>query len=157
MIALAPDSPIVLTDLAATEALARRLAPMLRAGDVLALEGTLGAGKTAFSRALIRQLLGDQSADVPSPTFTLVQTYEAPEGLLIWHVDLYRIDNQRDLAELGLDDAFDEALTIIEWPDRLGAALPRDHLTIHLDVIDQDARRIVLRGTDNWMERLRHG
>lgn len=113
---------INLPDEAATEALARRIAPHLLRGDCFLLEGAIGAGKTAFSRALIRARLG-RMEDVPSPTFTLVQEYEDPDGD-IWHCDLYRLTHPDEAFELGLDDAFENAICLIEWPDRLGADLP---------------------------------
>src|ERR1700678_4487051 len=100
-----PDSTtLALPTLAATEALAARLAPLLRSGDVVLLQGQLGAGKTAFARALLRALTGDPALDVPSPSFTLVQTYDTPAGP-VHHYDLWRIDRADDLAELGLEEA----------------------------------------------------
>jgi len=117
-----------LPDPAATDACARALGPLLRPGDVLALTGDLGTGKTAFARALIQGLIGD-ATPVPSPTFTLVQTYDAPIGP-IWHCDLYRLEDPTECWELGLDDAFQHAITLIEWPDRMGALLPSTALSI---------------------------
>ena len=114
---------------AATEQLARRLAPRLRAGDVLLLSGQIGAGKTTFARAMIRALTGNPAEDVPSPSFTLVQTYDAP-GLAIWHVDLYRLSGPEGALELGLDEAMGTALCLIEWPDRLGALTPAKALIL---------------------------
>jgi tRNA threonylcarbamoyladenosine biosynthesis protein TsaE len=118
----------------ATETLARRLAPCLGAGDVLLLEGEIGAGKTHFARALIRALLERARApeeDIPSPTFTLVQTYVAG-ALEIWHADLYRLSDPQEIEELGLIAAFDMSLCIVEWPDRLGPLAPPDALRIAL-------------------------
>ncbi len=154
---IAFDSPILLPDLAATGALAGRIAPLLGPGDMIALYGSLGAGKTAFARALIQLMTGDESADIPSPTFTIVQTYEAVNGVAIWHVDLYRIERPRDISELGLDDAFDEAVTIVEWPERLGNQLPVNHLAIHLTEIEHQTRRAEIRGHGTWERRLAHG
>lgn len=105
-----------------TVALAMRIAPLLHAGDTFLLEGAIGAGKTAFSRALIRARLG-RMEDVPSPTFTIVQTYEHSDGD-IWHCDLYRLTHPDDAIELGLDEAFISAICLIEWPDRLGTDTP---------------------------------
>ncbi|MBC7137465.1 MAG: tRNA (adenosine(37)-N6)-threonylcarbamoyltransferase complex ATPase subunit type 1 TsaE [Defluviimonas sp.] len=120
-----------LPDAEATAALARRLAPQLRAGDVLLLQGPIGAGKTHFARALIQSLLAAEgrAEDVPSPTFTLVQTY-ATGTLEIWHADLYRLTSAAEAEDLGLEDAFAEALCLIEWPDRLGSLAPADALTL---------------------------
>ncbi len=112
-----------LRDEAATADLAARLAPILEIGDCLLLEGPIGAGKTAFARALIRARLG-RMEDVPSPTFTLVQTYNDPMGD-IWHCDLYRLTHPDEAWELGLSDAFENAICLIEWPDRLGSDTPK--------------------------------
>ncbi len=111
----------------ATAALAAALAPVLRAGDTLLLDGPVGAGKTAFARALIQARMAATGPveDVPSPSFALVQVYDLPD-LTIWHVDLYRLDGVTDTVELGLDEAFETALCLVEWPERLGAALPPD-------------------------------
>ena len=105
-----------------TAGLARAIAPLLRPGDVLLLDGPVGAGKTHFARALIRARQGDAAEDVPSPTFTLVQTYADARGGEVWHVDLYRLGDPGELAELGLDEAMDRAICLIEWPDRLDLA-----------------------------------
>lgn len=113
---------IDLPDEAATAALARHLAPALRFGDVIALHGDLGAGKTAFARALIRALAGTDE-EVPSPTFTLVQSYDAPVGR-IFHFDLYRIANPDELIEIGWDEALADGLVLVEWPERAGLRLP---------------------------------
>ena len=106
-----------------TEDLARKLAKKLAAGDVVQLSGDLGAGKTVFARALIRALMNDPALDVPSPTFTLVQTYDTPRGT-IWHFDLYRIENEEDIYELGWEDALADGIVIIEWPERLRSLAP---------------------------------
>jgi tRNA threonylcarbamoyladenosine biosynthesis protein TsaE len=121
---------IPLPDEAATAALGARLAGACRAGDVVALFGDLGAGKTTLARALIRALAG-AGTEVPSPTFTLVQTYVSPK-LAIWHFDLYRLEDGREARELGLEEAVD-GLALIEWPERLGPELPSDRLEVRLD------------------------
>ncbi len=115
--------PLPLPTEADTQALAAAMAPALAAGDTLLLEGPVGAGKTAFARALIRARLAAPAEEVPSPTFTLVQTYPHPAGD-IWHADLYRLSHPGEVIELGLDEAFGTAICLIEWPDRLGAHLP---------------------------------
>src|SRR5690606_35821703 len=109
---------IRLPDPAATEALGARIAHRLRAGDVIALYGGLGAGKTTLARGLIRALLR-ADVETPSPTYTLVQSYETP-GLEVVHADLYRLESPEESVELGLEDAFVAAATVIEWPERLG-------------------------------------
>jgi tRNA threonylcarbamoyladenosine biosynthesis protein TsaE len=124
-----------LTDLAATEALAAAIAPWLRPGDLLALEGPLGAGKTAFARALIGARLAPtgHSEEIPSPSYTLVQTYDLGEGGELWHADLYRLGDASELVELGLDEALaGGAIALVEWPDRLGPLRPARLLTLRL-------------------------
>lgn len=145
---------LALDGLAATQALGARLGACLRPGDIVALSGPLGAGKTALARAAIRARLGEPEAEVPSPTFTLVQTYDAPDGLSLWHVDLYRLEDARDALELGLEEAFEDAACLIEWPDRLGAALPADRLDIALDSDAQGRRHAALTGQGAWRARL---
>jgi tRNA threonylcarbamoyladenosine biosynthesis protein TsaE len=121
-----------LPDLAATEALARRLASVVRVGDVIAVSGGLGAGKTAFARAFIRaRAAASPALEVPSPTFTLVQLYELP-GAPVWHFDLYRLVAADEAWELGLEEALAEAITLIEWPERLGSLLPVERLDVAL-------------------------
>src|SRR5688500_9953255 len=123
--------PIHLANEAQTAALAARLAARLGPGDAILLSGPVGAGKSAFARALIRARLRDPRAEVPSPTFTLVQTYgEGPDTL--WHADLYRLSHPDEVAELGLLAAFEEAICLIEWPDRLGPLAPASGLRLDL-------------------------
>lgn len=143
---------IHLADEAATNAVARQIAPRLRAGDTLLLEGPIGAGKTTFARALIRARLGQPEEDVPSPTFTLVQTYQA-DDVEIWHCDLYRLVDSQDVLELGLDDAFATAICLIEWPDRLGADRPADALVCAF-AASADHHSLSLTGTAGWQSRL---
>lgn len=111
-----------------TAGLAARIGRLLHAPAVLCLDGPVGAGKTHFSRALIQSLL-DVPEDVPSPTFTLVQTYDSIKGP-IWHADLYRLSSPDEIEELGLTEAFDTAICLVEWPDRLGALHPKSALTL---------------------------
>ncbi|MSP51594.1 MAG: tRNA (adenosine(37)-N6)-threonylcarbamoyltransferase complex ATPase subunit type 1 TsaE [Alphaproteobacteria bacterium] len=143
---------IVLSDIQATQTLATSIALLALPGDVVALRGNLGSGKTTFARFFIAARGG--AGEVPSPTFTLLQVYLLPAGE-IWHFDLYRIENERDVLELGIDEAFRDAISLIEWPERLGSLLPNDRLDIALDFADRaDARRALLTGQGSWVERV---
>jgi tRNA threonylcarbamoyladenosine biosynthesis protein TsaE len=143
---------IDLPDENATAALAARLAAIARPGDVIALRGELGAGKTSFARAFIRARGGDET--VPSPTFTLVQTYDLSGGA-VWHFDLYRLRHAEEAWELGIEDAFHGGISLIEWPERLGALLPARHLLVALDfAAPHGARRATLAGEGGWGARL---
>jgi tRNA threonylcarbamoyladenosine biosynthesis protein TsaE len=143
---------LTLPDEAATMALGARVAAACRPGDVIALEGDLGAGKTTLARALIRALAGAET-DVPSPTFTLVQTYETP-GLPVWHFDLYRLESAMEARELGLDEAMD-GLALIEWPERLGQSLPARRLEVRLN-FEGEGRIARLADHSDWSGRI-HG
>src|ERR1700682_385566 len=122
---------VVLPDELATRRLAVDVANALAPGDLVTLSGDLGAGKTAFARALIRYLADDETTEVPSPTFTLMQTYDLPRFHVV-HADLYRTSGTAELVELGLDDLPDGAVVLLEWPDRAGNLLPPDRLDIAL-------------------------
>ncbi len=140
---------IPLPTLDATEALAARVAALARPGDAILLAGPLGAGKTAFPRAFLRAATGDRRLDVPSPSFTLVQSYDTGIGA-VHHYDLWRLDGWAALAELGWDEALGD-IVLVEWPERLGAQLPADALAITLSLGDGEARRAVISG---WPDRL---
>lgn len=130
-----------------TALLARCLGALLRAGDCVLLSGGIGAGKSHFARALILSRLPEPE-DVPSPTFTLVQTYDLDEGDL-WHADLYRLGDVDHIVELGLVDAMQSAITLIEWPDRLADLVPENAL--HIDISDpnkDDTRKIRVHATN---------
>jgi len=120
---------LTLPDEEATRRLAMDIASALEPGDLITLSGDLGAGKTTFARALIRHLLADDTIEVPSPTFTLVQNYELPRFTLV-HGDLYRVASAAELAELGFEDLPDQAVVLVEWPDRAAGSLPVDRLDI---------------------------
>lgn len=136
-----------LTSAGATEALGAAIGRVLVLGDLICLWGGLGAGKTTLARGLIRALTTPDE-EVPSPTFTLVQAYQAP-GLALAHFDLYRLDRPQEVEELGLDEAIDEGAAIVEWPERLGDRLPADRLDVVLS-IDGDGRRARLQPHGLW-------
>ncbi|WP_426956011.1 tRNA (adenosine(37)-N6)-threonylcarbamoyltransferase complex ATPase subunit type 1 TsaE [Muricoccus radiodurans] len=144
---MTPPITLTLPDEAATHALAARAAGLARPGDAILLEGPLGAGKSAFARAFLRAAAGDPGLEVPSPTFTLVQSYDLP-GRTAHHLDLYRLDGPGGLVELGWDD-LREGILLVEWPDRLGEWAPADALRLRLTPAgDADARDAALSGWD---------
>ena len=135
--------PVVdLPDEAATAAFAARISALAEIGDVIALKGDLGAGKTTFARGFIRARGGTE--EVPSPTFTLVQVYELGSAA-IWHFDLYRLEAPEQVFELGWEEARADGIALVEWAERLAALLPRDRLTVTLS-IEGDGRRADLQG-----------
>lgn len=138
-----------LTDENATMALGAWLVPFLRGGDVILLKGDLGAGKTTWARGLICALLGD--VEVPSPTYTLVQTYDAP-NFEVWHFDLYRLKQENDVWELGIEEALEDGVCLIEWPERIDGLLNGTELTIMLN-IDETGRTANIVGNADWEAR----
>ncbi len=154
-----------LPDEAATARLAQSLAALARKGDVIALYGGLGSGKTAFARAFINALPGSggsplpEPEEVPSPTFTLLQAYErAPAP--VWHFDLYRLTRPDEVYELGFEEALGEGIVLIDWPERLGPLLPAERLELRFEFAERnEARRVALigigTGTGTWPRRLR--
>lgn len=148
---------IDLPDEKATAALAADIAACARGGDVIGLSGPLGAGKTTFARYFIAARLGagpPKNLDVPSPTFTLVETYEPESGPAIWHFDLYRIERPDEAYELGIEDAFAEGIALIEWPQRLGALMPEERLDVALAVAGEASRVATLTPSRGWRDRL---
>lgn len=154
---IAPSLSRPLADAAATDRLGRALAGALRPGDVILLHGEVGAGKTALSRALINALrarAGLPPEDVPSPTFTLVQIYDAG-AVEIWHADLYRLSGPDAVIELGLDAAFGAAICLIEWPDRLGRDRPTGAIDLTMNHAPGDTRTATLTAPPETLARLR--
>lgn len=148
------DALVDLPDAAATARLAARLARRARQGDVIALEGPLGSGKTTFARAFIRAY-GGAATEVPSPTFTLVEIYAFAGKPPVWHFDLYRIKAPEEAWELGLEEALAEGICLIEWPERLGPLLPAEHLRLTLaEGPDPGARTARLVAVGAWAARL---
>ena len=133
-----------------TLALGRELARRLRPGDVLALFGDLGAGKTTLTRGILQGL--GHEGDVASPTFPIVQTYEELP-VPLWHVDLYRIENPAEIDELALDEALADAALVIEWPERLGALLWPHALRLHLNAAGEGARALTAQVPPAWESR----
>ncbi|MDF1792425.1 MAG: tRNA (adenosine(37)-N6)-threonylcarbamoyltransferase complex ATPase subunit type 1 TsaE [Thalassobaculaceae bacterium] len=143
-----------LDDLDATDRLAAALARTAETGLCILLSGPLGAGKSELARSFVRAWLGDPDTEVPSPTFTLVQPYDGPRGT-IWHCDLYRLGDPGEVEELGLSEAFADAVVLVEWPDRLGTALPVDRLELTLEICHGSDRRIAhLTPHGRWTGRL---
>lgn len=144
----------VMKNEAATQAFASRIGAQMQPGDVILLSGPVGAGKTAFARALILSLL-DAVEDVPSPTYTLVQTYDTPRGE-IWHSDLYRVMSTSEVEELGLTEAFETAMCLVEWPEVLGDLIPPHALSINFKPNASGQNRLMTaRWTDDrWDQRV---
>ncbi|WND03931.1 tRNA (adenosine(37)-N6)-threonylcarbamoyltransferase complex ATPase subunit type 1 TsaE [Temperatibacter marinus] len=137
-----------------TEAFAIQIGRLLRVGDIVALVGDLGAGKSVTARAIIRFLCEDDAMEVPSPTFTLVQEYQT-DKMNIWHSDLYRIEESDEIYELGFEEALDHAALLVEWPDRLPAEFQEDCLVFTLKNDPKDkSRHISLYGNQQWQKRL---
>lgn len=132
--------------------LGRKLAGLVRPGDVIALSGPLGAGKTSIARGLLAALGLEEEA--PSPSFAIVQPYDPPEVRFpVLHVDLYRLDHPEEAEELGLDDARSDSLLIVEWPERLGEAAWHDALWLSLDVAPDGARVLTAKVPAAWKDR----
>ena len=137
----------------ATKLLASKLAVLAKPKDVIALKGDLGVGKTVFARAFIQAIGGEY--EVPSPTFMLVQVYEF-SCISIYHFDLYRIEDHEEIIELGIDEAFADGVSLIEWPERMGNYIPLDRLDVILsNGLDENAREVILVGYgDSWIKKL---
>lgn len=143
---------LVLKDVQATLDVGRELGALLRAGDKIALRGTLGAGKTTLARGILEGL--GYGEEVPSPTFAIVQPYEPPETRIpVAHVDLYRIEDPEEIPELGLEDALVDGAMIVEWPDRMPDSFWKDALNIELEITGEGNRRLTWTAGDAWKDR----
>jgi tRNA threonylcarbamoyl adenosine modification protein YjeE len=151
-----PILSISLADEAATRRLGQRLWPFLASGDVVALGGDLGAGKTTFARGLIQAAM-HSNVPVPSPTFTLVQTYDPPEGPRIWHFDLYRLAGPDELEELGWEEALTDGVVLVEWPERAVGSLPDEALWLVIEETGDARTAKFSTGCDDWADRLSKG
>ena len=140
-----------LTDLSATQRFAHTLAPLMQQGDVIALKGAIGVGKTAFVRALIQALGGKE--EVPSPTFTLVQTYDL-DRLKVWHFDLFRLRYPIDVYELGIEEAMTEGLSLIEWPENINPYTIHQGMEITFLFDIGETRKVTITPHGNWRDRL---
>jgi tRNA threonylcarbamoyladenosine biosynthesis protein TsaE len=138
------ETILPLPDQTATEALGGRIAALLRPGDCVLLDGPLGAGKSTLARALLRALAADPALEVPSPSYTLAQSYDTPAGVAT-HFDLWRLDGPAGMVELGWEEAR-AGIAIVEWPDRLGGLAPADALRIGLEIVGEGARRARISG-----------
>ena len=149
---------INLSTLDATKDLAARIAKCLRVGDIVALKGPLGAGKTTLARYII-QGLGWMESEIPSPTFTLAQEYDFSKFTL-WHFDMYRLEAPEDALEIGVEEAFATGVSLIEWPERLGGYLPLQRLDVTLSFRnnagrdDEGARQVELNVESAWADRV---
>jgi tRNA threonylcarbamoyladenosine biosynthesis protein TsaE len=146
------EGALALPDVAATEAMGAALGPLLRVGDVVALFGDLGAGKTSLARGALAAL--GLAGEAPSPTFAIVQPYGPPEvSFAVAHVDLYRLDDPGDAAELGLDELLEDGALLVEWPERLGASLWPEALRLHLEPDPAGGRRLTWHAPAAWEAR----
>ena len=143
---------LLLPNLKATRNLANALAPLLRPGDIVTLEGSIGIGKTTFIRALLETL--GCTEEVPSPTFNLLHTYELG-SVTFWHFDLFRIERLPDVYELGIEDALENGICLIEWPKIMAKLLPTERLELEFFYQGEYSRRVSLRGEEAWKQRLR--
>ncbi|USG61332.1 tRNA (adenosine(37)-N6)-threonylcarbamoyltransferase complex ATPase subunit type 1 TsaE [Sneathiella marina] len=156
-----PEQPVILEkhlqSQSETIAFAHHFSSILKTGDVVTLSGTLGAGKTAFIRAVLQSLI-DPALEVPSPTFNLLLTYDIPaQNTTVYHYDFYRVETPDEVLELDVDEAFDNGICLIEWADRMGPYLPDDFLDIAINpdtARGAEYRTLVLSGNMSWQTRL---
>ena len=145
---------VSLPNIASVEALGHSIFQMAMPGTSITLSGEIGVGKTTLARSIICAAL-EKDEEVPSPTFTLVQTYEIPSGIILWHFDLYRLTTHEEAWELGIEDAFAYGISLIEWPERLGPLWPPDRLDIIMVLAGwNNERQAFLQGRGLWEERI---
>ena len=143
---------LILEDVQATLDVGRELGALLRAGDKIALRGTLGAGKTTLARGILEGL--GYRGEVPSPTFAIVHPYEPPETRIpVAHVDLYRIEDPEEIPELGLEDTLIDGAMIVEWPDRMPGSFWQDALNMDLEITGEGNRRLTWNAGNAWNNR----
>lgn len=136
-----------------TREFAAKLAGLCKIGDCILLYGEVGAGKTTFARGFIQAITGTQD-EIVSPTFTLVQTYPLASGGAVWHCDLYRLKNKNEIFELGLDEAFESGIILVEWPEIAEAILPKNSLVVRLDMQGQGRSITLVYDSASWKDRL---
>jgi tRNA threonylcarbamoyladenosine biosynthesis protein TsaE len=145
------NQSLTLPSLEHTKNLAQNLAHFLKNGDIVALEGPLGAGKTTFARFLI-QALAKKPLEVTSPTFNLVQVYDT-STYPIWHFDLYRLKSEEELFETGFEEALSHGILLIEWPCRAASLLPKDHVTLKFFIEQDHTRYVTVTPSGKWKDR----
>ena len=138
----------------ATRLLGGKIAKTIHPGDCIALRGDLGSGKTVLARGLIRNFCDNQDLSVSSPSYSLVQPYESPTGIPLWHFDLYRMKHRQEVFEAGFDDELNVGITLIEWPEILGDWLPPEHLNIELQILEHPIRLVTFEMPESWAQRL---
>ncbi|MBM3609963.1 MAG: tRNA (adenosine(37)-N6)-threonylcarbamoyltransferase complex ATPase subunit type 1 TsaE [Alphaproteobacteria bacterium] len=148
------NHPIELESLATLEAILEGIIPFIKNKDILLFEGPLGAGKTTSARFIIQALVGEK-IDVPSPTFNLVHTYETRDFPL-WHFDLYRLKNEEELFDIGIEEALSDGVLMIEWPEKGGQILPLSTLKLQFHFGENDTRFLTLIPSREWQERIKN-
>lgn len=133
--------------------LGAQLAAILQCGDKIALNGDLGAGKSTLARAIIHASC--EVEDVPSPTFTLVQSYDTKSGDQIWHFDFYRLEHEDEAYELAIEEAFENAICLMEWPEKIGSLIPDDTLWLNIEPMNETRRKIVFHAPPDWITRIK--
>jgi tRNA threonylcarbamoyl adenosine modification protein YjeE len=149
------NEPIALHNLKDLEVVLEKLIPYLKNKDILFFEGNLGAGKTTSARFIIQSLVGEM-IDVPSPTFNLVHTYESKKGPL-WHFDLYRLREEEELFDVGIEEALVDGILLIEWPKKGGRVLPNPTLELNFSFGKDDTRLLEIRPSQKFLERTKDG